>query len=196
MHVHDISVPGWVHVIACLIALLAGAWNLALPKGTATHRAVGRAYIWAMIVVNISVLAIYKFDITFAPFHAGPDTFGFFHWLAVAALVFVSIGWYAARHQDRAVWAYLHPLMMLLSYYDLIGGGINEMFLRVEPLHAIAVASAKSVARTGTHPVFFAQAPVIILTQNAAMAATLLLIIYFAARVALRRRKRRAPALA
>ncbi|HEY2070950.1 MAG TPA: DUF2306 domain-containing protein [Rhizomicrobium sp.] len=183
MHVADIIAIGWIHVIACLVALAAGAWNLALPKGTALHRKVGTVYVLAMIVLNVSVFAVYKFDIGhFVPFAAGPNTFGFFHWLAVAALVFVCSGWYAARHQDRAVWAYLHPVMMLLSYYDLIGGGINEVFARLDPLRALARASAKTTGQA-------VNAPIIGLVQTAAMAGTLLLIVYFAARVALWRRK-------
>lgn len=180
MHIHDISPIGWLHTGACLIALLAGAWNLALPKGTPMHRMVGSTYVWSMIVLNLSVFAIYKFDIArFAPFHAGPHVFGFFHWLAVAALVLVLTGYYAARHQDRAFWAYVHPVMMLLSYYDLVGGFINEVFLRIDFLRAIARASAKG-ASFG--------APVIGMAQTAAMAATLVLIIWFMAKAALYRR--------
>src|SRR5438128_6275500 len=125
MHVADIIALGWLHVAACLVALVTGAWNLALPKGTPLHKRVGRAYIVSMLVVNVSVFWLFKFDIAgFEPFRAGPGVFGLFHWFAVAALVFVLVGWYAARHQERAFWAYTHPTMMLLSYYDLVGGGI------------------------------------------------------------------------
>ncbi len=185
MHVSDISALGWFHAIACLIALAAGAWNLALPKGTATHKRVGYAYLAAMLVLNVSAFWIYKFDIDgFRPFHAAPHVFGLFHWFAVAALVFIAIGWYAARHQDRAFWAYTHPVMMLLSYYDLVGGGINEAFTRIDPLRAILIQSARS-ARPGAQP------PVIGMTQTAWMALILVLIIYFLAKVALTRRNAR-----
>ena len=80
----------------------------------------GRVYVVSMIVLNLSAFAIYKFDIAhFVPFRAGPNIFGFFHWLAVAALVFVLVGYYASRHQNRAFWSYVHPIAMTLSYYDL-----------------------------------------------------------------------------
>ena len=185
MIVSDISLLGWLHSLACLAALAAGAWNLALPKGTPLHRSVGLVYVIAMLVLNLSAFGIYKFDINhFQPFHGGPHVFGIFHWFAVAALIFVFIGWYAARHQDRAFWAYAHPIAMLLSYYDLVGGGINEVFVRIIPLHKIMLASLKA-AGPGRQP------PVVGLTQAWWMAAIVVLIIYFAARVALWRRKTR-----
>jgi uncharacterized membrane protein len=186
MHVHDITLIGWLHAIACMIALVAGGWNIIGPKGTPRHILVGRAYVWSMIVLNLSAFAIYKFDIAhFVPFRAGPNIFGFFHWLAVAALVFVLIGYYAARHQNRAFWAFVHPIAMTLSYYDLVGGGINEAFARIDPLRALARASAKSVGgQVG--------APIIGMVQTAAMAATLVMIVYFIAKVALYRRRAKA----
>jgi hypothetical protein len=183
MHVHDISMFGWLHTVACLVALVSGGWNIVGAKGTPRHIFMGRVYVGSMVVLNLTVFAVYKFDIAhFVPFSAGPHVFGFFHWLAVAALVFVLIGYYAARHQARAFWAYVHPIAMTLSYYDLIGGGINEAFARLDPLRALARASAKSTgAAVG--------APIIGMVQTAAMAATLLLIVYFAAKVALYRRR-------
>jgi uncharacterized membrane protein len=186
MHVQDIIPIGWVHVIACLAALIAGGWNIVGRKGTPRHILMGRVYVGSMIVLNLSAFAIYKFDIAhFRPFQAGPNVFGFFHWLAVAALVFVLIGYYAARHQNRAFWAYVHPIAMTISYYDLVGGGINETFARLDPLRALVRATAKSTgAAVG--------APIIGMTQTAAMAATLVLIIYFVTKVALYRRQAKA----
>ncbi|HXL98672.1 MAG TPA: DUF2306 domain-containing protein [Rhizomicrobium sp.] len=182
MHVHDITFIGWFHSIGCLIALVAGAWNLAAVKGTPRHRAVGRIYVWAMIALNLSSLALYRFDIAhFAPFRAGPNVFGFFHWLAIATLMLVLVGYYASSRQERRPWAYIHPSAMVLSYYMLIGGGINEVFARLDPLRALARASAGAGNA--------ANAPIIGLVQTAAMAGTLLLILYFIVKAALYRRR-------
>jgi uncharacterized membrane protein len=189
MHVSDIIPIGWLHVAACLIALATGAWNLALVKGTPMHKRVGEAYILATLVANISVFWIYRFDIAqFVPFKGGPNTFGMFHWFAVAALVFIAIGWYAARHQDKAFWAYTHPTMMVLSYWNLVGGGINEVFTRIDFLRDILRESAKSAGANGPPPVLG-------IVHMMSMAATIVLIIYFAARVALWRRKARRKAV-
>jgi uncharacterized membrane protein len=188
MVVSDLSIIGWFHSLACLVALAAGAWNLALPKGTAPHRRVGLVYVWAMIALNLSVFVLYKFDIAFAPFRVGPHIFGLFHWFAVTALGLVLIAWFAASRQSHSAGAYAHPIAMVLSYYLLIAGGINEIFLRIDVLRHIALASAKSAHLP---PVLFTQSPVIVMTQNAMIAATFLLLIYFSAKVALYRRSQR-----
>jgi uncharacterized membrane protein len=186
MHINDISTIGWLHSAACVIAFFAGAHNLVAEKGTARHRAIGLAYFWSMIALNLSSLVIFRFDIaSFRPFMAGPHVFGLFHWFAVITLVFVLVGRFAAARQDRAAWAYTHPVAMILSYYMLIGGAINEAFARIDVLHAMALRSTHAV---NGHAV---GAPLIGLVQSAAMAAAFILILYFTARVALYRRAQR-----
>lgn len=182
MHISDITAIGWLHSVTCVIALFAGAHNLVAEKGTPRHRAIGLGYFWTMIVLNVSSLAIYRFDIAqFRPFVAGPHIFGVFHWIAVATLVFVLVGRYAASHQDRALGAYAHPIAMILSYYMLVGGAINEAFARVDVLRALSHQSR-----------FLHATPPIALTQTAWMAATFILILFFTAKVALYRRAARA----
>jgi uncharacterized membrane protein len=177
MHVSDLAPIGAIHGIASLIALLAGAWNLVMPKGTRSHQVVGLAYMLAMVVVNITVFAIYRFDIaSFQPFKAGPNTFGLFHWFAVWTLGFLAIGWYAGGRQDRMVWAYLHPIMMVLSYYMLLAGGINELFVRVDIFRELAIASAGGSQQ-------FGQSPLIGMVHTGWMAFILLMLIWFSVRV-------------
>jgi hypothetical protein len=187
MHIGDITVIGWLHSAACIVAFFAGTHNLFAAKGTPRHRFVGLSYFWSMIVLNLTSLVVFRFDIaSFRPFVAGPHVFGLFHWFAVFTLASVLIGRYAAAHQDRAVWAYTHPVAMIFSYYMLIGGAINEAFARVDALHAMAL---RSMHAANGHAV---GAPLIGLTQSAAMAAAFVLVLYFTAKVALYRRAQRA----
>ncbi len=46
-------------------------------------------------------------------------------------------GWLAVRVKP-AGWRYVHLVAMLLSAYNLFGGAVNEAFLRIKPLRAIA----------------------------------------------------------
>lgn len=180
MHVSDITLAGWVHSITCLIALAAGAVILVAEKGTPQHRMLGSFYFWSMIVLNLSAFGIYRFDVAqFRPLVAGPHIFGLFHWFAVVGLALVLIGRYAASRQDKAFWAYTHPIAMILSYYDLIGGGVNEVFARIDIFRALAFPS-------GAHRQF-GGSPVIGLVQMGAIALTILLLIYFGVRVAYHR---------
>lgn len=186
MLIDNLSAAGWLHGLAALMALLSGAYVLAMPKGTARHRSLGYTYVGAMVVANLSALAIYHFDILrFRPFTAGAGNFGLFHWEAVVTLGFLALALYAAPRQRRAVWAYVHPLSMASTYYLLAGGFINQIFLRVAPLRAISQMQGRSG---------FFRVPLVGQAQTAAMLAYFILLIYFIARVALSRRAQRATA--
>ena len=121
----EMSPLGWLHSLACVIALASGLFNIVTPKGTALHRRVGAAFTITLVVVCVSSLGIYK-----------QHRFWFPHWDALATLVLLAVAWSAARYKwPRRGWIYLHLTTMLLSYYMLIGGGVNELFLRVAVLH-------------------------------------------------------------
>lgn len=183
MRIEDIGLLGWVHGLACVSALLLGTWNILVFDRGANHRLRGLIYSWSMVIANLLVFAIYDFDIDFAAGSAGPNIFGFFHWLAVAALAFTGIGWFAAYRQRHGVWAYIHPIAMTLGYYILVGGLINEAFARVDMLRPLAYTMTDAGPRFGSR--------ISGMTQGVAMLATLLLIVLFVVRVALRRHKRK-----
>lgn len=183
MMISNIGLLGWLHTLACIAALVLGGWNtLAFDRGR-WHRWRGHAYAWSMLVANVLVFGIYKFDMDFINMKFGANVLGFFHWLAIAAIVFTLIGWYASLRQRHAVWNYVHPLAMLLSYYVLLGGLVNEAFARVGFLNAISFTVVDGVRRFGS--------PTVGMTQSAVMLATLLLAILFIVRVAIRRSRKR-----
>jgi uncharacterized membrane protein len=124
----DLSWLGWVHAVACVGALATGALVLLGPKGSRRHRSGGRLYLIAMLVTNVTALGIYRNGVFFFP-----------HWFAIAALTAIIIGFLCVRFRwPGAYWRNAHLTCMVASYYMLIGGGVNEMFLRVHVLHAMA----------------------------------------------------------
>jgi len=135
-----ISLLGWVHSLACLVALLAGAYVLSARKGTRRHRTLGWWYAAATAVQAITAMTVYRFDIGIRPLRIGPHIFGIFHWLAIAMLCLVALAIFAAGRQRRALWAHIHAQAMLASYYILIGGFINEAFVRILPLRTLALS--------------------------------------------------------
>lgn len=184
MHMDGVGLIGWLHTLACMAALVLGGWNTVVFDRGRWHRLRGHAYAWSMIVANVLVFAIYKFDMDFINMKFGAGVLGFFHWLAIAAIVFTLIGWFASFRQRHGVWAYTHPVAMMLSYYVLLGGLVNELFVRVEALRPFAFTEVNGNPRFGT--------AITGMTQTAVMAATFLMIGLFVVRVALRRRKRKA----
>jgi uncharacterized membrane protein len=164
----DLLPLGWVHFIACLAALVVGALVLLRPKGTAVHRRRGRIYAGLIVLASITALGIYRTGVFFFP-----------HWFGVAALIAVALGVTAAHFQwPRTGWVHLHLTCMVASYYILVGGGVNEVFLRIDVLHRL-------VPNFGS--------PVIGWTHFAVMLFFMALIAYFNAVVLLRWRG--APAI-
>jgi uncharacterized membrane protein len=181
MRIDDISILGGLHSAACVVALFAGPLIFTLRKGTPRHRLMGTWYAGAMVIANITALGL------FAPIQGLP-TFNMFHWMAVATLVMIGLGVWAARHQGRVLGAYSHPIMMILSFYMLVGGGINEAFSRIDALRAMAFGGSPAAHN-------IAQTRMAGAAQGMAMLIALVMIIWSAISVARRRGRRRAPAL-
>ena len=183
MHLENIGLLGWLHTLACIAALVTGGWNSVMFDRGRWHRLRGDVYVWTMIAANVLVFAIYDFDMDFINMKFGAGVFGFFHWLAIASTVLSLIGWFASTRQRHGVWAYTHPITMALSYYILLGGLANELFVRVSALRPFAFTIVDGNPRFGT--VFTG------MTQSALMLATVAMIVLYVVRVALRRRKRK-----
>ena len=158
----DLLPLGWVHFIASLIAVGVGAAILARPKGTPTHRLRGRIYAVAVLATSITALGIYRLGVFF-----------FAHWFGIAALIVIALGIMAAHFKvPLKGWMQLHLTCMLLSYYILIGGGVNEVFLRVTFLRRLAPNL---------------NSPIIGATHFAVIASFAILVAYFNVKSLLRR---------
>lgn len=142
MPISEMTLLGWFHTAACMVALVAGAMQLFGEKGTAAHVMRGRAYFWSMVIAFGLTLFIYGVDVVIRPGQKpliGPY-FGVFHWLAMFTLLLVVLGYVSAKRQGRAFFAYGHPVFMILSYWLLVGGGINEAFARIGWVQELALA--------------------------------------------------------
>ncbi len=135
----DLVPLGWIHSLACLVSLGLGAFLFATRKGTPRHRRLGQAYVIAMLVLNLTALGVYRLGVFFFP-----------HVLALVTLAFIAIGWASVRfHQPPIVWKHVHLSSMILSYYLLIGGGVNEVYLRIDALRPlIAHSGGRIIAQT------------------------------------------------
>jgi uncharacterized membrane protein len=119
------SIIGWTHTLACVVAMLAFVPVMLTRKGGRRHRAWGRVYSIAYVVLSVTSLGIYS-----------QQRFWFPHWLAVAGLVVLGVGYLVARLKPRG-WRYVHLTAMLLSAYNLFGGAVNEAYLRIRPLRGL-----------------------------------------------------------
>jgi uncharacterized membrane protein len=131
----DLVPLGLVHLVASLVALALALLVLVRPKGTAIHKMRGTIYVIAVLATSITALGIYRRGIFFLP-----------HWFAVASLIAIAAGFGAAHFKrPRAGWLQLHLTCMLASVYILVGGGVNEVFLRVGLLRRLVAANGPSI---------------------------------------------------
>ena len=109
------------HIVAALSALLAGVAVLLLPKGTHTHRAIGSAYVLALVVVNVAALSLHR-----------ENVFGVFHALAVASLVTIAVGLsplLLGKRSSRVIAT--HAFCMTWSYAGLAAAGCGQLAVAV-----------------------------------------------------------------
>ena len=107
----DIALP--VHLVCALVALPLGAFLLWRPKGTPTHKLLGRT--WAVLMLVIAVSSYWLRTLS--------GGFSFIHLLSVLTLVSIPIGVYQAR--TRNFRAHLRTMRGL--YIGLVVAGVFAM---------------------------------------------------------------------
>jgi uncharacterized membrane protein len=114
------SATGAMHFASAVAALVLGAMVLSAPKGTVFHRTIGAGYVAAMVILNISALAVYRLTGRFEPFHA----------LALFSLATVVRGMIPALRR-RPGWLMAHYWSMAWSYLALLAAACSEIVVRL-----------------------------------------------------------------
>jgi uncharacterized membrane protein len=130
-----LSTLGIAHLTSALVALALGAFVLLERKGTPSHRAAGGGYVMAILLVNISALAIYRLTGRFGPFHA----------LALVNLAAVAWGVRTALLR-REGWVRAHAACMAWSYVGLLAAAAAEIAVRVPPLATSINSAGRAIA--------------------------------------------------
>ncbi len=131
---------GLVHALLGVAALILGLAVLLRRKGTRVHRRLGRGYVLAMVLLNVTALMIYDLYGRFGPFHVASIIS-----LATVGAGFVPV--YLRRPRDG--WIHLHTNFMCWSYVGLVAAFVSEVAVRVPGVgfgYAVIVATAVIVA--------------------------------------------------
>jgi hypothetical protein len=121
----------------------------------------GLAYVFAMLVTNMSALMIYRLT----------GHFGLFHVFALLSLAYTLAG-LAMPVLRRPNWLAAHVQWMTWSYLSLLAASLNEMLIRL-PLHlntpprTIAVGAGLGIAVTAAGLVLQPRLRRAVLTQRA-----------------------------
>ncbi|MCA0023836.1 MULTISPECIES: DUF2306 domain-containing protein [unclassified Mesorhizobium] len=101
------------HALAAFAALAIGGVQLALPKGTLRHRAIG--YLWAALMLAVAISSFWIQQIRLL----GP--FSPIHLLSILVLVTVPLAvWHARNHRV----AKHRKAMIALYIFALVGAGV------------------------------------------------------------------------
>ncbi|NNF26823.1 MAG: DUF2306 domain-containing protein [Gemmatimonadetes bacterium] len=115
------TTTGGFHLAFSLIAIAAGAVVLLLPKGTRWHRTWGHGYVWSMVGVIVTSMAMYDLTGRVTPFH----------FAALVATVTVAGGmWTVLRRRPRGAWIEAHATWMAWSYVGLTAALVAESLTR------------------------------------------------------------------
>lgn len=127
--------PGTIHLVLAIAALIFGAAVACLPKGDQRHRALGYCYAVSLLLVNMSALAVYKDSAGVGPFHV----------LALISLATLTSGFIPAfLHRPVTWWLDLHAYFMSWSYVGLVAAGaaqIATMSASLPPWFAVGLPS-------------------------------------------------------
>lgn len=111
---------GLVHFLCALAAIILGAVVVFSRKGTTRHKVVGRSYVAAMWLLNITALMDYELYGYFGPFH----------WMALISLTTVIFA-HLAVLRKRPGWKQSHAYLMAWSYVGLMAAAVAETASRV-----------------------------------------------------------------
>ena len=104
-----------LHAALAALSLLIGAAVLARPKGTSSHKLLGR--IWVSAMVGVALSSFWIFEIRRG---AGPS---FIHLLSVWTLVSLGLAvWFIRRGNVRA-----HKGFMVGTFLGLMGAGLGAL---------------------------------------------------------------------
>jgi uncharacterized membrane protein len=136
---------GAMHFASAIAALVLGAMVLGASKGTVFHRTIGAGFVAAMVILNVSSLAIYRLTGHFEPFHG----------LALLSLATLARGIVPALRR-RPGWLMAHYWNMAWSYVALLAAASSEIVVRLpragtftSPWHVVGVGMAIAVLFVG-----------------------------------------------
>ena len=124
------QVPGivWAHLVTVLVALVLTPWMLLRPRGTKTHRLLGKIWLGLMIIAALSSFFIHTIDLLlgFSPIHLLSAYVLYGSWAAIRA---------ARAHRIRE-----HRLNVIGMYIGgiVVAGGFTLLPGRL--MHAVVFA--------------------------------------------------------
>jgi uncharacterized membrane protein len=116
-----LTLPGAIHTILAVAGILVGLVQLVRRKGGPVHRALGYAFVYAMLIADGAAMLIFQFTGRFNILHVGALTNLVCMIFAIAPML---------RSPRPANWKLQHYYWMSWSYAGLLAAAATELVVR------------------------------------------------------------------
>ncbi len=135
-----LTVAGWIHTILSGSAIAMGAEQVLRTRRDRLHRWIGYAYVVALLVGDIAILTVYRFNGHFNMFHVG----------AVANLLCLGMAMRPMWARPRPPqWKLTHYMWISWSYVGLLAAALTEFVVRTQPIPGKAASIVVTIAASG-----------------------------------------------
>ena len=141
--IQHLTLPGAIHSVLALVGIVVGLIQLLRPKGGSIHRALGYAFVYAMLIADGTAMLVFQFTGRFNILHIG----------AIANLVCIVLAIIPVLRSPRpSNWKHQHYYFMSWAYVGLLAAAATELVVRTGHLatreQAWMVTAATSVIVT------------------------------------------------
>jgi uncharacterized membrane protein len=121
----NLTLQGWIHTIFSCIGILVGAEQVLRTRRDKLHRWLGYVYVTCMVIGDVAILTVYRFNHHFNVFHVG----------AIVNLLCIGMALQPMLANPRPVqWKLKHYMWICWSYVGLLSAALTEFIIRTQPL--------------------------------------------------------------
>jgi uncharacterized membrane protein len=141
--IQTLTLPGAIHTVLAATGIVVGLIQLLRPKGGSIHRALGYAFVYAMLIADGTAMLVFQFTGRFNILHLG----------ALVNLLCIILAIVPVLRSPRpSNWKVQHYYFMSWAYVGLLAAAATELVVRTSHLatreQAWAITAATSVAVT------------------------------------------------
>ncbi|WP_407529340.1 DUF2306 domain-containing protein [Methylobacterium oryzisoli] len=117
----SLTTPGTIHTVLAAAGIVLGMVQFLNRKRGSLHRAVGYAFVYAMLVADCAALLVFQFT----------GRLNILHFGALTSLACIAAGmWPVLRSSRRPDWREKHYLWISWSYVGLLAAAATELVVR------------------------------------------------------------------
>jgi uncharacterized membrane protein len=123
--IQQLTLAGVIHIVLAAASIVVGLIQLLRPKGGSIHRALGYAFVYAMLIADGTVMLVFQFTGRFNILHIG----------AIANLLCIILAMVAVLRSPRpSNWKLQHYYWMSWAYVGLLSAAATQLAVRASHL--------------------------------------------------------------